>query len=266
MAYEWVEWASPALSFFGGVVGSVVTLRIGLKNFKLNKQSLKQQRVINQMNLRNAKKINDQSLKAEVVVKSRMEWIKDVRDMSRRFITLHAKQLSNINHLINYSNNFDKYQTMAIAEIYNADAKQNIKQLQDNLDVYKTESENIVQLITNLDKELNDNYIEFSKIHFEFFNYFPTVNVDDTENTDNLEIINSLEACLKSIDNLKEKWQQEIQKRHLNKDKKDYLSGVNEIGKDFRKDISETNKDIDIFSNEITKYLKKEWEKVKRIE
>lgn len=56
MAYEWVEWASPALSFFGGVVGSVVTLRIGLKNFKLNKQSLKQQRVINQMNLRNAKK------------------------------------------------------------------------------------------------------------------------------------------------------------------------------------------------------------------
>ncbi|MEB8101605.1 hypothetical protein [Staphylococcus xylosus] len=248
MAYEWVEWASPALSFFGGVVGSVVTLRIGLKNFKLNEQSLKQQRVINQMNLRNAKKINDQSLKAEVVVKSRMEWIKDVRDMSRRFITLHAKQLSNINHLISYSNNLDKYQTMAFAETYN------------------TESENIVQLITNLDKELNDNYIEFSKIHFEFFNYFPTVNVDDTENTDNLEIINTLEACLKSIDDLKEKWQQEIQKSHLNKDKKDYLSGVNEIGKDFRKDISETDKDIEIFSNEITKYLKKEWEKVKRIE
>lgn len=262
MPYEWV---SPALSFAGGLAGSLVTLKIGLSNFKLSKQSLKQQRIINKMNLRNAKKINDQNLKAEVVVKSRMEWIKDVREMSNRFITLHAKQLSNINFLIYYSNEFNNYQTKMFFETQNAKTNQNINGFK-NIDFYKDESDKIVQKITNLDKEFNDYFIEFSKINFEFFNYFPAVNVDGTENTDNLEITTKLETCIKSIDKLKVKWQNEIQKEHLNKDVNDYLSGVNEIGQDFRKDIDETSIDLDIFSDAITKYLKKEWEKVKRIE
>ncbi|PTJ81251.1 hypothetical protein BU055_11475 [Staphylococcus succinus] len=263
MTYEWV---SPILSFTGGLVGSVATLTIGLNNFKLNKKSLQQQRIINKMNLKNAKKINDQNLKAEVVVKSRMEWIKDVRDMNRRFISLHTKQLSNINILITYSNEFNRYQTKAITETHSTDSHQNVQRLKENIDIYKAESEKIGQHITNLDKEFNSNLIEFAKIQFEFFNYFPTKNIDGTENTDNLEIINKLQACIESIDVLRDKWQKEIQNKHLNNDIEDYLSGVKEIGHEFRTDVLETNRDIDIFSDTITAYLKKEWEKVKRIE
>lgn len=261
MAYEWL---SPALSFAGGLAGSVVTLGIGLYNFKISKQSLKQQRIINKMNLKNAKIINDQSLKAEVVVKSRIEWIKDVRDMSKRFIALHSKQLTNINLLINYSNEFNRYQTDAFKVTLDADSHS--QQLESELDSYEKKSLKVIEKITNLDKEFNNNIIEFNKIQFEFFNYFPAVKVDYTENADNLDIINKLDSCIKSLDNLKLKWEDEIQNNHLSNEVKDYLSGVNEIGQDFRKDINEINKDINNFSDSITNYLKKEWEKVKRIE
>lgn len=91
MAYEWL---SPALSFIGGLAGSVVTLKIGLSNFKLSKQSLKQQRIINKMNLKNAQKINEQNLKADVVVKSRMKWIEEVRHLSSNLIKTYTDMYS----------------------------------------------------------------------------------------------------------------------------------------------------------------------------
>ncbi|MFC6401462.1 hypothetical protein ACFP67_06370 [Mammaliicoccus sciuri] len=58
----------------------------------------------NRKRMKHEKEINDMKLKADVVVKSRMEWIKEVRELSSDLVAEHTNQLLNIKKLISLSN------------------------------------------------------------------------------------------------------------------------------------------------------------------
>ncbi|MEB5759192.1 hypothetical protein [Mammaliicoccus sciuri] len=61
----------------------------------------------NRKRMKHEKEINDMKLKADVVVKSRMEWIKEVRELSSDLVAEHTNQLLNIKKLISLSNEFN---------------------------------------------------------------------------------------------------------------------------------------------------------------
>lgn len=242
MAYEWV---SPLLSFIGGLAGSVVTLKIGLNNFKLSKQSLKQQRIINKMNLKNAQKINEQNLKAEVIVKSRMEWINDTKDYASEFC-ISCTELLYI---------------LPRKKVYN-----------DAISEYVNKKRKLVKSLGNSSTStFKNDLIEISKLSPLIDSYISSV--DEIEVKSKEHILNARKKQI-LLDLNFSNYKYENNKKIINQENQEVTDKVKSLLKNvgnLDKDNSDSSLEfVDFEIRELTiiidDYIKREWEKVKRIE
>lgn len=226
MSVDWSILSNPiVVSVVGGFVGWLLS------------------QFTNKKRMEHEKEINDMKLKADVVVKSRMEWIKEVRELSSRLIKNHTKM---------YATNADAENVVKSVKVLN---ESNLALIEE----HKTESDKdrsdylLKKINSNTEKlgNLKNEYVtlsndlltyvgQFSEIKFLFKSYFSESTIDGTPNVENRKLIATMEKCTSLL----------IQ----------YCYKPKEVSK------TELQQSLDDFTNEVTLYLKKEWEKVKRIE
>lgn len=226
MSVDWSILSNPiVVSVVGGFVGWLLT------------------QLTNKKRMEHEKEINDMKLKADVVVKSRMEWIKEVRELSSRLIK-------------NYT---EMYATNANAE----NVVKSVKELNESnlalIEEHKTESDEnrsnylLKKITSNTEKlgNLKNEYVtlsndlltyvgQFSEIKFLFKSYFSEENIDGSANKQNSKLIDAMENCIALLTK--------------------YCTKPEEVNK------NELQQSLDNFTYKLSKYLKEEWEKVKRIE
>lgn len=197
----------------------------------------------NKKKMEHEKEINDMKLKADVVVKSRMEWIKEVRELSSRLIKTYTNM---------YQDNEKFYNYEKIIKEYLDEVKQNANEALQTDD--KVTKDVLIKRMENSEKKAKEleipfqelaaklpEYIgEFSEIKFLFHSYFSKRNIDRTINTSNDSLLNIMEICITTLSK--------------------YCIDPSNISKE------ELQNSLDNFTNSISIYLKEEWEKVKRIE
>jgi len=149
----------------------------------------------NRKRMKHEKEINDMKLKADVVVKSRMEWIKEVRELSSDLVAEHTNQLLNIKKLISLSNEFNRYQSLMFQEIN--EEKPSIE----SINRYNSESIKIVEEITEIDKLFAEKTQTFNKIQFKFINYFPNETINNETNKENEILIKKWKMLLSLLKN-----------------------------------------------------------------
>lgn len=252
--YDWHNYISPGLSFVGGLVGSIITLWVGLKRLKINEKTLQQQKQaleeqksmndlriqnetkINEDKLINEKRINDMKLQADVVAKSRMEWIKEVRQLSARLLKTYTEMYEKQADFDSLQSKIQKQSEIIRAMEQNDDYekyKNSINQLSLDNQNKLIELENYIKIISSYLGELYE-------IDFLFKSYFANRNSDNTINERNQQITNSVSTCILQINA-------------------------------YCKNPEETNKTVmdeslDNFSELFSNYIKEEWEKVKTIQ
>ncbi|MHD0370102.1 hypothetical protein ACY2C8_07660 [Mammaliicoccus sciuri] len=149
----------------------------------------------NRKRMKHEKEINDMKLKADVVVKSRMEWIKEVRELSSDLVAEHTNQLLNIKKLISLSNEFNRYQSLMFQEIN--EEKPSIE----SINRYNSESIKIVEEITEIDKLFAEKTQKFNKIQFKFISYFPNETINNETNKENEILIKKWKMLLSLLKN-----------------------------------------------------------------
>lgn len=209
----------------------------------------------NKKRMLHEKEINDMKLKADVVVKSRMEWIEKVRELSSDFIILHTELSNTISNHRNTVMETNKNNIIAEEikkEIENlrekvlngskkqSDIEENLVKLNIRLDNLNKTSEENLEFSNKLHIKFKEEERELYKLLFLFKTYFPVLNSKNKINREHIEII---KIMAKSIQLLTEG------------NYKDYLNNK-----------EESKENISDFTNKISTYLKEEWEKVKRIE
>lgn len=197
----------------------------------------------NKKRMAHEKEINDMKLKADVVVKSRMEWIKDVRELSSRLIKTYTYMYQDNERFTDY----EKKIKIHLDEVtYYGDKA---KQTKDNnaRDVLIKRMENSQAKARDLEIKYKEiairlpEYIgQFSEIKFLFYSYFSKINLDSSINKRNSKLLDIMEICIVTLSN--------------------YCVDSSQVSKD------ELQQSLDNFMDEVSNYLKEEWEKVKRIE
>ncbi|MEB7746526.1 hypothetical protein NGB19_06940 [Staphylococcus equorum] len=201
------------------------------------------------------KEINDMKLKADVVVKSRMEWIEKVRELSSDFIILHTElsnTISNYRYTVEKTNENNEITEEIINEVNNLETinpntieeKKYIEKKMTTLNtrlekLIKTSEENF-KFSTELHLKFKEEERELYKLLFLFKTYFPAINSKNKINKEHTEIIKLMTKSIQLIT--------------------DYSSSDNLKNEELAKEY------ILDFSDKISLYFKKEWEKVKRIE
>lgn len=197
----------------------------------------------NKKRMAHEKEINNMKLKADVVVKSRMKWIEEVRHLSSNLIKTYT----------------DMYSTNKNADIALQSAKKLMGDNKSLMDQLKTETDEnkksgLIKKIQSNNEQLEETknkyktlanelstYVgKFSEMKFLFKSYFSEVNINGTINYRNKDLIDVMEKCASLL--IK------------------YCTKPSEISKD------ELQLSLDNFMDAVSNYLKEEWEKVKRIE
>lgn len=197
----------------------------------------------NSKRMEHEKEINDMKLKADVVVKSRMEWIEDVRNLSANLIQTYTEMYSTnekANTILQSVNKMSKENNSLVAE--HADESDENKKntilikIKSNLEELR-ELKNNYEALTN---ELLKYVGKFSEMKFLFKSYFSEINIDGSINESNKDLLDIMETCASLLSK--------------------YCTNPSEVSKE------QLQQSLDNFMNKVSNYLKIEWEKVKRIE
>lgn len=197
----------------------------------------------NKKRMTHEKEINNMKLKADVVVKSRMKWIEEVRHLSSNLIKTYTDMYStneNANSAFQSANKLME-SNKDLMNQHKTETDENkksdlIKKIQSNNEEL-AEAKNKYETLAN---ELLTYVGKFSEMKFLFKSYFSEVNIDGTTNYRNKDLIDVMEKCASLL--IK------------------YCTNPEEISKD------ELQSSLDNFMDVVSNYLKEEWEKVKRIE
>ncbi|WP_426428654.1 hypothetical protein [Staphylococcus equorum] len=197
----------------------------------------------NSKRMEHEKEINDMKLKADVVVKSRMEWIEDVRNLSANLIQTYTEMYSTnekANTILQSVNKMSKENNSLVAE-YADESDENKKntiliKIKSNLEELR-ELKNNYEALTN---ELLKYVGKFSEMKFLFKSYFSEINIDGSINESNKDLLDIMETCASLLSK--------------------YCTNPSEVSKE------QLQQSLDNFMNKVSNYLKIEWEKVKRIE
>lgn len=239
MSVDWSILSNPiVVSVVGGFVGWLLS------------------QFTNKKRMEHEKEINDMKLKADVVVKSRMEWIKEVRELSSRLLKVYTKMyqdnkrfniyenkisdyIQEINKLSNEVIQMDNKKKLSIRR-RQMDNKKKISIMQRQIERRNEKLKDLKIEFEEIGNRLPEYVGQFSEIKFLFKSYFLEKNIDGTTNEQNSELIEAMEKCIALLNN--------------------YCTSTEEVS------IDELQQSLDNFTYKLSKYLKEEWEKVKRIE
>ena len=129
----------------------------------------------NKKRMAHEKEINDMKLKADVVVKSRMEWIKDVRELSSRLIKTYTDMYQDNERFTNYENkikiHLDKVKYYGDKAIQTTDKNiqaVSIKRMENS----QAKAQDLEIKYKEIAIRLPEYIGQFSEIKFLFYSYF----------------------------------------------------------------------------------------------
>ncbi|MFT2140664.1 hypothetical protein [Staphylococcus sp. GDY8P145P] len=226
MSLDWSIFSNPiVVTVVGGFVGWLLT------------------QFTNKKRMEHEKEINEMKLKADVVVKSRIEWIKEVRELSSRLIKNYTEMYAtnaNAENVLKSVNELNE-STLALIEEHKTETDENrsnylLEKITSNTEKLGNLKNEYVTLSNDLLKYVG----QFSEIKFLFKSYFSEENIDGTTNEQNSNLIEVMEKCIALLTK--------------------YCTKPEEVNK------NELQQSLDNFTYKFSKYIKEEWEKVKWIE
>ncbi|MCJ1748108.1 hypothetical protein MT416_02210 [Mammaliicoccus sciuri] len=226
MSLDWSIFSNPiVVTVVGGFVGWLLT------------------QFTNKKRMEHEKEINEMKLKADVVVKSRIAWIKEVRELSSRLIKNYTEMYAtnaNAENVLKSVNELNE-STLALIEEHKTETDENrsnylLEKITSNTEKLGNLKNEYVTLSNDLLKYVG----QFSEIKFLFKSYFSEENIDGTTNEQNSNLIEVMEKCIALLTK--------------------YCTKPEEVNK------NELQQSLDNFTYKFSKYIKEEWEKVKWIE
>lgn len=228
------QWASVAALF--ALIGTIISAIFSGLSHNNSKKTMVIQ-----------KEMNQQKIDADIISKSRMHWIDNVKIISSDFITIS----------LNLGAHFKMF-TEKVIQFNNISSRIVFLEKKGNSNLSKIEKEEYTELknaIKSLNSEMQTRINTINTLLESLAKNFLLIKLNFTKNVEHQNILDSVEKIYNRLrkHSLNNGWIQFGTDKELKKS----LQNTNSIFK-------ENSEDTEILTTELSNYFKKEWEKVKQ--